>query len=321
MCGLIFKKKKIWILLLFVTLLFCACGVDREGQRAARDEGIAAMTAGDYAKAVECFNKALSFANARVTEAEVNICYYKAAAQFLAGATGDAVSTYTDLLTYDEKDAQAYFLRGSVFLNDGDLENGMKDYEAAVAAAPMDYDMYIGIYENLMALGHAAEAEGVLNAALEISGEAAEDYLNRGRIYMILDQYEVAKTTLQKAVDMGNVDAKVSLAEVYHMQGDEATARKLLDEYVHTENLKASSLATAGDLLLSQGSYEEALAVYRQGLTLENPDSVRGLLRGEVAALEFTGDFAGARDKANEYIAAYPSDGAILRELVFLNSR
>ncbi len=301
--------------------MFCACGVDREGQRQARDEGIVAMTSGDYAKAVKCFDKALSFANARVTEAEVNICYYKAAAQFLEGATGDAVTTYTNLLTYDDKNAEAYFLRGSVFLNDGDVENGLKDYRSAVGAAPMDYDMYIGIYENLAALGKNAEAAEFLNSALEISGEDVEDYLNRGRIYMILDQYEVAKTTLQKAVDMGSVDAKVYLAEVYHMQGDKETARKLLDEYIHTENLKASSLATAGDLLLSQGSYEEALAVFRQGLALEHPDSIRRLLRGEVVALEYTGDFAEAKKKADAYIAVYPSDGEILRELIFLNTR
>ncbi len=307
--------------MLFICLVFCACGVDREGQRQARDEGVAAIGAGDYAEAVKCFDKALSFANARVTEAEINICYYKAAAQYLAGATGDAVTTYTNLLTYDAKNADAYFLRGSVFLNDGDKENGLEDYRSAVEAAPMDYEMYIGIYENLMALGHTSEAAEFLNSALEISGEEAEDYLYRGRIYMILEQYEVAKTTLQKAVDMGNVEAKVYLAEVYHLQGDHQTAQKLLDEYIHTENLKASSLALAGDMMLEQGGYEEALAVYRQGLALENPDNVRGLLKGEVAALEFTGDFAGAKKKADEYIAAYPSDSEILRELVFLNSR
>ena len=315
------KKGKILAALLATGLLLGGCGVDREAQRAARDEGIKAMVDGDYKAAVKDFNRALQQAGAWVTEREVNISYYKAAAQVLGGDYGGAVNTYSNLIDFDKNNAYAYFLRGSAYLKSGDKENGLADYRSAVGVSPEDYELHMEIYGNLSESGYDKEAAEFLNLALEIAGDSAENYLYRGQIYMLLDQYEVAKTTLQKSVDKGSMDAKVYLANVYHALGDDESANKLIDEYIGEESVSPDSLATAGNLLLEQGRYEDALGVFRRGLEMNNVDNPRALLKGEIVALEYTGQFAEARQKANDYIAAYPSDADIIRELVFLNTR
>ena len=313
--------KKLVPLLFGAALFLSACGVDREAQLAKRDEGLSAMASADYKKALGCFDEALAMAQARVTDYEVNISYYKAAAQFLSGDRDGALITYTNLIEFDKDNASNYFLRGSVYLDCGEKKKGLKDYRRAVGIKRDDYELYLEIYNNLLAYGLDGNAAEFLNMALEIEGDSPEYYMYRGRIYMLLTQYEVARITLQKAVDRGSDEAKVYLAQVYDLQGDKETAKKLIDEYVAVPDLSAQALVEVGNLLIAQGEYDQALAIFRQGIEMNDADAMRGLLKGEVAALEFTGDFASAKAKAKEYMESFPADAQMQREMVFLNSR
>lgn len=322
------RKKKnsasVFMCALFLStaLLFGGCGNERiEEQTKLRDEGIVALQAGDYGKAEELFDQALHHANAYVTEREININYYKAAAQFLKPDHDGAIKTYTNLITYDEENPDAYFLRGSVYLDIGEGEKGIADYHRAAAASDGDYDLHIEIYNNLMEMGYIGDASEFLNLALEIEGDSAENYLNRGRIYLILDQYEVAKTTLEKAVEKGSDEAKVYLAEVYANRGNDDDAKKLIDEYLAGEKVESEALAKIGNLLIDQGDYEGALSTFRRGLDLEEVKSKKELQKGEITALEYTGDFEQAKQKGDAFVALYPAEGDVLREMIFLNTR
>ena len=57
----------------------------KENQTAYRQIGINAMESGDYAGAVDAFNSALGQCIGKITENELDICYYKAAAQYAGG--------------------------------------------------------------------------------------------------------------------------------------------------------------------------------------------------------------------------------------------
>jgi tetratricopeptide (TPR) repeat protein len=81
-----------------------------------RQIGINAMENGDYAGAVDAFNSALGQCIGKITENELDICYYKAAAQYAGGDSAGAVDTYTAIIDYDKKAADAYYLRGCVYL-------------------------------------------------------------------------------------------------------------------------------------------------------------------------------------------------------------
>ncbi len=97
---------------------------------------------------------------------EIDICYYKATAQYQAGDTKGALTTCGALLDYDKKDAKASYLRGCIYLKEGEKEKAMKDYRNAFENSG-GYEIYVSAWENLMNAGYAPEAEEVMKEALK----------------------------------------------------------------------------------------------------------------------------------------------------------
>ena len=101
-------KRKMISVLLLAFLVFaggCTNKEKEENQEAYRQIGINRMKEGKYDEAVKAFQSALDQSLARIGERELDICYYKAEAQYLAGDVTDAEATYTALIEYDKKDA------------------------------------------------------------------------------------------------------------------------------------------------------------------------------------------------------------------------
>ena len=128
--------------------VLAGCGTDREAQEAYRQLGIRQIQEGDYASAADTLQKALDESKGKIGPEETDICYYKALAQYKNGDTQGAIETYDSLLEYDDENAEAYFLRGSAFLQEGEGKKCISDYNNAVKYAEDDYQMYIEIYEN-----------------------------------------------------------------------------------------------------------------------------------------------------------------------------
>ena len=63
----------------------CGQKTNTTDQEAYRQYGINCIESGDYPSAVDAFQKALDQSHGKVTAAEIDICYYKAEAQFLSG--------------------------------------------------------------------------------------------------------------------------------------------------------------------------------------------------------------------------------------------
>lgn len=134
--GLNFMNKNKFTYITALTLLsftlMTGCTNERkENQTAYRQIGINAMESGDYAGAVDAFNSALGQCIGKITENELDICYYKAAAQYAGGDPAGAVDTYTAIIDYDKKAADAYYLRGCVYLKQ-DTESAVSDFDKAV---------------------------------------------------------------------------------------------------------------------------------------------------------------------------------------------
>ena len=106
------------ILGLTMALGFSGCqSENQKNQDAYRKIGINSMAEGDYDKAVKSFQKALDTSLGKIGAEEIDICYYKAAAQFAKKDYDGAIETYTSLIDYDKENANAYYLRGSVYLD------------------------------------------------------------------------------------------------------------------------------------------------------------------------------------------------------------
>jgi tetratricopeptide (TPR) repeat protein len=318
------KKKLTYITaltMLSLTLITGCTNERRENQTAYRQIGINAMESGDYAGAVDAFNSALGQCIGKITENELDICYYKAAAQYASGDSEGAVATYTAIIDYDKKVADAYYLRGCVYLKQGNTESAVSDFDAAVQYNSDDYELYVNIYENLLAYDMTEKGEEYLNKAFDIKGNSAEDYAWRGRIYYYLGQYDNAMTELNSALDKESVIANLYIAQVYEAQSDSENAEVYYQNYVNSGAADSEAMNSLGEIEMAKGNYSGALTYLQQGIAMENVTNRRELMQNLIICYEYTFDFNSAWNVVQEYVQAYPDDASAQREYIFLKNR
>lgn len=317
------RMKKILLAGMFLcismwTVSGCAAKEERlEKEEAYRQIGINAMEDGDYDAAIEAFNNALDQARGLGSN-EVDICYYKAAAQFAAGSLSGAIETYDALLEYDKKNADAWFLQGCVYLKSNESDKAKEDFDKAVKYAPDD-EMYLQIYNSLSGAGFPEDGEIYLTEALETKpGKKARNYTVKGQIYLLKEDLPSAREQLEKAVEKGDVEANLYLAQVYKRQGEEEKAAECIDSYVETYPQSSVAYNQNGLKEMEQGNYEEALLLFEEGLKQQKVTNEQELRSNQIAAYEYSGDYESAKEAMASYVEDYPEDEAAAREYLFL---
>lgn len=291
-----------------------------EKQEAYRKIGITAMEDGDYAAAMEAFNHALEQAKG-IGANEVDICYYKAAAQFMSGTYQGAVETYDALLDYDDESSDTYFLRGCVYLKNNESAKAEEDFRSAVQYAEND-EIYLLIYNALNGAGFEKEGRAYLEEALaNKAGSDAKNYTVKGRIYMIKEQYKKATEELTTAIQNGDVEANLYLAQTYEALEKPDLAEACIDAYVKVYPKSSVAYNQLGCKALEAQNYEDAISYFNQGLALDEVTNEQQLRSNLIAAYEYSGDFATAKAKMQEYKQDYPNDSAANREYWFLDRK
>ena len=319
------NKNRYRCLLTAAALSLCLCAgcsdEKQENKEAYRQIGIDCMKEGNYEDAIAAFNSALKQSVGKIGETELDICYYKAAAQYASGDIESAIATYTAIIEYDEKSPDAYFQRGCLYLKQGETELAKNDYDKAIEYNANEYELYISIHENLAAYGQKDMGESYLNKAFSIKGNDKENQVQRGRIYFLMGEYDNAITELTKAAEAEAADAYFYLAQVYDAQGDSANAENYYQAYTATGNANAKTLNALGEIALEKGNYAEALGYFSEALTMEGDVNKKEIMQNQIIAYEYSGDFASAWDVLKAYVEVYPMDEQLEREYTFLEHR
>ena len=320
------KKQKfvlgIMLLVLGMSVLAgCKSGESLKKEKEYRKAGITKMEEGDYEGAVKSFQKALDQSLAVVGDLEIDIRYYKAAAQYKSGDIDGAIETYQALMNYDKKNGNPYYLRGCIYLKEGDTAKAKKDFDKALELNSGDYELYVSIYENLNGIGDTEEAGKILDKALKQGGENAEDYRERGHIYLLKGDYESARKELDKAINKEDMKALLYMAEVYDAQGNSSQAQALYESYSARNGSDSEALTTLGKMQMEMGNYQRALEFFQKALATDNVINKQELQKYEIIAYEQLKDFASAREKMAAYVQDYPEDAQAQREFVFLQTR
>ena len=321
--------RKILLILLLsgVFLGMTGCGTDlTDDELAYRKIGIRAMEQGDYTEAIENFQNALDQSKGKIRNLELDICMNKAEALYLNGQTEDAVTVCDAVLDYDDSYANAYYLRGNLYLQQDMVDQALADYEQAAAHADADYEIYIQLYENLSRAGRTEEGVAYLNQALELNGKSRSALTGRGYVYYLLEDYESAEAELTKAVAIekkeGEDDkAELILAQTYDQMGDQSQAQEYYELYAQDHADDSVVLEELGNMAMEQEDYEQALTYYEDGLATNAPANEQELLRGQIAALEQLYKFEEAKELMAQYVLDYPDDEEAAREYLFLKTR
>lgn len=308
------------ILLVSASLTGCT-GENQEKELAYRKAGIEYMDNGSYAEAVAAFDKALSYCRGSVGEIELDICHYKAAAQYASGGIEGALATCDALTAYDAKDADAYYTRGCLLLQKGEKDKALEDFSKAIIYNADDYELYIHIYKNLSSHNMAEQGKEYLNQAFAIKGDDAAHLTYRGELYLLLGEYENAQKELTAAIEKESVRANLILAQLSETQGDMGAAETYYQAYVESGQVDAEALNALAEIEMEKGAYETALSYINQGLEAETVANKRELMQNQVICLEYMAEFASAWQVAEEYMALYPNDLEMQREYIFLKNR
>lgn len=285
-----------------------------------RAKGIALLGKGEYDAAKDAFCQALSCSNGIVEQADVDISYYLAVAEYKGGDLEAARSTTDAIIALRPNEDGAYFLRGKIELAAGDKEAALADFDSTVTLAPADYDRYVGIYEELHARGFDTDAAKYLEKAMS-AGNKLSDY-NKGVLEYYLGSYTDARNDLENAKKSGNNEnLTLYLGKTYAALGDTGYAMSLYEEFIRENPSAGRIYEQLATCRLESGDLEGALETIETGLSLGQGEGVQGMMFDRVVAYERLYDFAKAKTSMDEYLAAFPDDEAAKRENVFLSSR
>ena len=319
-------KKKIMVVfltgLLGMSLLLGGCTSKAEKKAQEYKElGIKQMQEENYKDAVGSFQKALDQSLGRIRAEELDVCYYKALAQYKSGDTKAALETYDNLIDYDGKNWEVYYLRGCVLLSDGQNEAALKDYAQAVSLNDSDAELYAHISENLQNAGEKEQAQSYLKKGLQIKPSSAADYEGIGDLYALMDDTENAANMYQQAAEKGADNAYLSLGKMYATNDQMDEAKAAFQKYMDKHPKDADALKQLGEIAAESGDYADAVTYYSAAIENASDAQKKGMQKELVAMYEQSGDFASALESAKDYVAEYPDDADMQKEYEFLQTR
>lgn len=316
-------KRVLYITIVMAAVLFLCTGCSserKEKQLKLREQGITYLENGQYEEALKAFQSALDESLGTIGETELDICYYKAEAQYLSGDAEGALGTYTAIIKYNN-DPKAYYLRGNLYYSMEDEENACKDYASAAEYDKQnDYELYIGIYEAMQAHGNE-NGRTYLEKALEIKGDAAYDNMQKGRIAFLLGDYEEAIRLLTAAAEGNEAEAYDYLVEVYLATEDMMAALNSMNAYISSGVADSYKLYQIAEAQLTRGNYDMTISCLEAALKLETVPNKQIVMKTLAIAYEKNNNYIAARDVLTDYVKLYPEDDEALRELTFLETR
>lgn len=286
--------------------------------RAYRGAGMAYMGLGEYGQAVEFFDAALGETKEQMKENRKDILYYKAAALYHQEDYDGTISVCQEILDIAQE-GDAFCLTGECYLAKGDEKAAQVNFDAAVAASPEDYDLYLDIYESYKEQKLSATGDEYLQQALQIEGTEKEDAYNKAKIYYYLENYEEAQAQLTELVGEKDGDALLLMGKIALALEDPVRSEGLYEQYIAEigETPEAYNGIALADM--AQQDYDAALSAIAKGLALDTEQGKQELYYNEIVAYEYKGDFATANVKAQAYVEKYPTDEAGQKEAEFLS--
>lgn len=287
-----------------------------------RGYGLAYLGMADYDNAIDFLEKALDNGGIFAGDLERDINFYMATALYKKGEAGEAASLLDAIIESDKKNADAYYLRGSILIGNDDYEGGIYNFEKAMEYADNAHEMKLSVYEVLAENGYEEKGREYLVQMLD-EEKNLSDY-EQGVIYFYLEEYDSARNHLEVAKQSAKKEKGriiYMLGRTYEQLGDMNYAGVLYSEYLEEDPENALIYNQLGLCKLAADDPNAAIQAFEAALALNDSSMTQTLKRNRLAAYEAAGNFAKAKSLMNDYIAAYPDDEEAQREAVFLQTR
>jgi len=322
--------RKLNIIMIFIAVclsgvfFLTGCGNTQsveEKQQILRDKAMKAMSDGKYEDAVAFFDKTLKGSNGKISELEMDVCYQKAFCQMKTGLEKEALETLSALLKYDKKNSKAYYLKGSIYMAAHENEKAIRNFDQAILYDDTKYSLYISIYEQLACARLEENAKDYLKKATKLEGDSPEDFREKGRAYLLLKNYEEAKKQLDKALNEKDEDAKLYMAKLLEETGNTQQAYAVYESYAQSNEKDGNAQCKLGLILMETKDYKGALEYFQKALKSGSIEDETVIQKNQMICYEKMQDYKNALQIAKSYVAKYPEDLEMKKELLFLSTR
>lgn len=285
-----------------------------------RGEGLAYMGKTQYEEAAAAFETALSLSDGRLKKVDYDINYYLATAYYKLGQKDKAISVYDAIVALRSDEKDAYYLRGTIFSELGNLENARADFDRVISLEPQNYKRLIDIYCVLNDNGYRETGQDYLKSAMEGGTKDMSNY-EKGCISYYLEDYDNARNYLEKARDEGGYEAVLFLGKTYETLGDNNYAISVYNTYLDSKEASPQILNQLGLCKMQMKDYEGALAAFQTAMNIEDNGMMQVLKLNEIVAYEYLEEYRNAAVLLKSYLQTYPDDQEAAREYIFLQTR
>lgn len=285
-----------------------------------RGEGLAYMGKTMYAEAAQSLEAALAGSDGRICPMDYDINYYLATAYYKLGEKDKAIRVYNAITALEEGERDAYYLRGVIYTEQGNLEAARADFDKTISLKSSDYDRLISIYGVLEDNGFREIGQEYLQAAMDAGTKGMTNY-EKGRICYFLEDYENARTYLEKARDESGYEAVLFLGKTHEILGDSNYAISVYNTYLDNHDPSPQVLNQLGLCKMNLEDYQGALTAFQAAMNIENNGMMQTLKMNEIIAYEYLGEYRQAEVLMGSYLKNYPDDQIAQREHIFLKTR
>ncbi|MBE5973925.1 tetratricopeptide repeat protein [Lacrimispora xylanisolvens] len=237
------RKTGYGTLLIVLTLILtmsAGCG-KKENRYTYRDNGIKALSEGNYKDAIQSFDQAIDTKKGLVGKFDMDVLKYRAEAEYLSGDYQAAVGTYDILIKVDGEKPEYYNMRSASKAGAGDDDGAIADYNRSNELDPDGKAP--GRMNALMAAGAAMEKAGSASDAMKLyesaaaGGEAGPMIYNRmGLSKMAQKDWDGALESFQKGLSAPEAktvpELLFNIAVVYERKGEFKKALDTMEQYV-----------------------------------------------------------------------------------------
>lgn len=286
----------------------------------AREQGIALMGMGNLEEAVDSFLHSLTYSDSDVDYFDFDVNFYLAECYEHMRKYQDAIDTYTAIIGLSGKDVTALSKRGAAYLQLGDKESALEDFNKALELDENNYDLRIEVASKLFDASMDSEGQELLNNFL-VEKDKKLSKFEKGKIYFYMKDYENAKQLFEEAREDDDTITVLFLGKAYEYLNDYNYAISTYQNYLSTHPDEAIIYNHMGLAKIKAGDYVGAREAFSAGRSIESNGMDQTLWFNEIVACEKGGEFEAARNMLQSYISRYPDDEEAVREFEFLRSR
>lgn len=291
-------------------------------KKANRGMGICYFFAKNYENSIKYFDYALDID--ALDDLDLDILKYKADALVYLGSYEEAVMIYNDIISRQDYSDDMYLKRAYALTQKGDVEDAVADYDCVIEHTKDNFDAYLGAYTLLMKAEEDEKADSYLEAALSVEPDTTQEKLK----YAVIQYYfygitDKAVASLEQLIQENEPEAYFYLAKISYAEEDFEQVSSYLNSYVSTGNVehKAEAYEMLGRCAMLSDDYDTALTWFEIGITCNDAKWTQTLRKDQIAVYEHLSDFDTAYTLATEYLADFPDDQEIIRELQFIETR